>query len=168
MKIHCSSLRCPHCGSKDFNLIKGDIFLCEYCRGKFNFDLDEVDFSSENKVFLDELRIAFTKKMNEKYMQKKDYHNNLLYYKKLSSPRAFRRIGAILLTLSSAMLVGGIFTLLALILACISTIMLIINKKFEKQKYEKYKNKVSFYALKIVEIEDEINVYSKFISKLTK
>ena len=67
MKIHCSSLRCPHCGSKDFNLIKGDIFLCEYCRGKFNFDLDEVDFSSENKVFLDELRIAFTKKMNEKY-----------------------------------------------------------------------------------------------------
>ena len=67
MKVNYSRLRCPYCGADDFSLSGADVFLCHYCNEKFNFNLDEIEFTAKNKVFVQELKEQFNAKVKENY-----------------------------------------------------------------------------------------------------
>ena len=175
MKISYSNLSCPHCGSKKFDLVDDDIFLCEYCNEKFNFSLEEIDFAAENKIFREELKAKFEEKINELNNEKKKYHTNLLYYKKLAYPKLLTIISAILLTLSTLVFFASLFpdniplsVAFCFICNIISLILFVLVKIYGKTKYNKYRSYISFCAEKIVDYDDKINLYVNLISKIVK
>lgn len=174
MKVSYSSLHCPHCGAKSFNLINDDVFLCDYCGQKFNFCLEDIDFNSENRIFIDELKEQFNKKISElNYEKKLDYYC-LLHYRKLAYPKVLPNIATTILVLTVFMLFVSIFSfsLPAIIgFLCsnvISVPFFIFTKIYCKARLIKYKDYVSLCAEKIVDYEHEINAYTNLLSKLTK
>lgn len=176
MKVTYSSLRCPHCGSSKFHIFSSDVFLCEYCNEKFHFDLEEIDFSSENKVLIEELKTEFYGKINDINKEKIKFHERLLYYKTLASPKKLIRFSIAFLVFSIALLLASLSSIMFLLpfflvsLACTiaSATLFIYTKNRNKKIYNKHKNLIAYYANKVVECENEISVYATFISKLTE
>lgn len=168
MKILYSSLRCPHCGSKKFNIFEGDIFLCEYCNQKFNYDLEEIDFSSENKIFIEELKQEFYDKINE--LNKEKVINNFLVirYSKLSYPRKLTATFLICFLISLFALFTGQFILPFTLSTTIFLVLYVLAKWRSKKMFEKYAPLASLCASRVVELDGHINTYSRFISKLSK
>ncbi len=175
LKIHCNSLRCPHCGSAKYKITNGDIFICEYCGEKFNFELEKLDFSAENKIYIEELKEEFSNKVLELYEMKKRYHLSLMKYKKCAYPKK-------LYCFSIIFLIFSIFTFLASVsnyseLASVLTysitgiflgvFLLIVSKLRNKKMFQKYEPFVLLYAKKIVNCQEEIDAYTKIISRLT-
>ncbi len=167
MKAKFSNLNCPHCGSKKFKIIKDDIFLCEYCDQKFNFDLDELDFSSDDKIFREELIDEFYKKLYEINTDKCKYKSMLLHYSKLSNNNKFSALSVIGIIVSFIVLLSMVATVFAIILMGLSIAGLIFSIKINKTKSEKYSPYSTYFASKIVECDEQIAVYTKLISKLT-
>ena len=176
MKINCSSLRCPYCGASKYSITNDDVFTCEYCNKSFNFNLEEIDFSSKNKVFIEELKSEFYSKVEEINVEKIKYKKMLIYYQKLSQPKKLVNLFLILLISSLSLLWAFIVnaeTFKGVIwLAIFSTILnlglFIFSKKQAKRKFEEYKPYVEFFAKKVVECQYQIDTYTKYISQLTK
>lgn len=166
MKVNFSQLTCPHCGATNFNLINQDVFLCEYCNQKFNFDLDEIDFSSENKIFIDELKEQFTQRINELHYKIIANRKELTYYSKLATKNRLFYFSIFTLLFSIAL----IFTSFLVALPCIvaSSIFVFLSKKRKDKNIQKYHPKATYYASKIVNYQTEIDFYTRLISKLTK
>ena len=87
MKALYSTLACPHCGAKNFTIVSDDIFRCEYCNQKFNYDLGKVDFSAENKIFIEELKTEFYNKIEEIAKEKMVNKEMVVYYSRLANSR---------------------------------------------------------------------------------
>lgn len=174
MKVSYSSLHCPHCSSKSFDLINDDIFICDYCGQKFNFNLEEIDFNSENKVFIEELKEQFNNKIAELNREKNLNHDCLLICRKRAYPNALTTIATIILVVSIIVLFESIFVpnLLPIAFAIPFKIVSILNftavKLYGNYRYKKYQPLLSVYAEKIVDCENKINAYTNILSKLTK
>lgn len=177
LKINCSSLRCPYCGSAKYNIKKGEIFECTYCGQKFSFDLEEIDFSSENKVFIEELKSEFNEKALELYDVKKTYQNSLIKYKKLANRNKLYYFSIIFFIVSFITFLSSIINydsyvreIVYYLLGSVgvSGAMLLFSKIRRKKAREKYSPIVSFYAEKVVSCQYEIDVYTMLISKLSK
>lgn len=176
MKVNYSSLSCPHCGSTKFNLFSHDSFLCEYCNKKFSYDLEEIDFSSENKVFRDELAEQFYIKIDELNQKKKENHYYLVHYKSLAYPKKFYYFSIFLVFFSILMffatmmnlpaLLGGF--IISLVCLAVSVMFFIFAKIRNKKAFEKYQSLITYYANQVVNYENEISIYSNFISRLIK
>ena len=166
MKISYSKLKCPHCGSSEFNLLNDDIFLCKYCDEKFNFDIEEIDFSEENKVFIQDLKDEFTDKvrlLHEEIVKNRALLNE---YSKKANPRKLNAFSIILIIL--AVLISFSYFFVGLPLLAIGVLIYIISKKDEKNKQQKYQPQANYYASKIVELMEQIDYYTKLLSRLTK
>lgn len=178
LKVNCSSLRCPHCGSAKYDLICDDVFVCEYCGQKFNFDLETVDFNSENKIFIEELKSCFEEKVIKLYEDKKLYYSNLVYYKKLENPKKFSRLSIICLVISILLLYLSIVYSLedislvdfSISIPCvlISLTLVVISKIRNKKRFNNYHNYVEYCAEKVVECQAKIDDYNRLISKLVR
>ena len=174
MKVSYSSLHCPHCGSKSFDLINDDIFICGYCGQKFNFNLEEIDFSSENKIFIEELKEQFNKKISELNYEKKLDYIRLLHYKKLASPKLLPTLSYVFLTLTILIFFYAISnfdfkTVCWLVLTnVLSLSFFVLAKVYKNKKYQKYQPIISIYASNIVSCEEKITAYTNLLSKLTK
>ncbi|MBQ9103898.1 MAG: hypothetical protein IJY57_02275 [Clostridia bacterium] len=173
MKALYSSLHCPHCGSSSFELVKEDVFLCDYCNQKFNYDLNEIEFTSENKVFIQELKDTFCQKINDLESEKAFYKQKVIHYSKLANSKKVSRILLVLSILSLSVSYGvmGLFFISFLIPLILSLALFgsfIFVRKKENKKYKEYMPMASYYASKVVSLEDEITVYTKLLSKLTK
>ncbi len=166
MKVKYSEMRCPNCGSKKIYLLEGEVFVCEYCKGKINFNIDEIDFSNESKILVSELKEKYTEKLKNLYEEKQNYRNELVRYKKLASPIKLFTIAIISLLFFSALLLSGTQFILSVVGILISTGVLIFSINCNKKKEEKYKPFIILYASKIVECEEQISYYTKFLSKL--
>lgn len=167
MKIHCSNLRCPHCGSSAFQLFEGEVFLCEYCNEKFSYNIDEIDFTKE-RVLVEELKSQFYDKVSSLYEEKKKNYYMLLEYKKLAYPKILNCISIIGLIISIFSLLTGLIILYSITAICGFILLLIFSTKRNKKRYNLYEPYVSFYAKEIVYIQSEIDLYTKLISRLTK
>ena len=173
MKVSYSSLHCPHCGSKSFDLINEDIFMCEYCGQKFNFNLEEIDFNSENKIFIEELKEQFNKKIDSLNREKKFNHNCLLFFRKRAYPKILPTVATIILVLSIILLFDSLFLpdflpiTFTIPFNIVSILIFIAVKFYKNYKYKKYQPLMSIYAEKIVGCEDKINAYKNLLSKLT-
>ena len=174
MKVSYSGLHCPHCGSKSFDLINDDIFLCDYCGQKFNFNLKEIDFDIGNKIFIEELKQQFNNKIAELNREKKISHNCLLICRKRACPKTLPTIATIILVLSIIILFESLCVpdLLPIAFAIpfniVSILIFSAVKLYVNYKYKKYQPLMSIYAEQIVEYENKINVYTNLLSKLTK
>ena len=78
MKVSYNNLKCPHCGATQFSLVEGDVFLCEYCNEKFNFDVDQIEINAENKVFIEELKQQFYNQLYPLYDKIKENRIKLM------------------------------------------------------------------------------------------
>lgn len=166
MKVKYSEMRCPNCGSKKINLVKGEIFACEYCKGKVNFNIDEIDFSNESQIFVSELKEKYSEKIKSLYLEKQNYHNELVYYKKLAGPIKLFAISIICLFVFFSLLLSGTKFGFSITGILISVCLLIFSISCNKIKEEKYKPFIKLYASKIVECEEKISFYTKLLSKL--
>ena len=166
MKISYSKLKCPHCGSGEFNLLNDDIFLCKYCDEKFNFNIEEIDFSEENKVFIQELKEEFTDKV--RLLHEEIVKNRILLneYSKKANPRKLKAFSIILIIIAVLTIFSYFFVGLPLLV--IGILIYIFSKKDEKNKQQKYQPQTNYYASKIVELMEQIDYYTKLLSKLTK
>lgn len=162
MKTYFSSLKCPHCGAQDYEIIEKDIFCCNYCSQKFNYDLDDIDLSSENKIFIEELKKEFYNKLNELNEKKRTNKIGLLYYSKKANNR---KVSIIFLTL---FLISILFINLVYVIpfSVLFFILWRIAVKFNKINYNKYYPIASKFALRIIKIDNEIVLYTKLISKI--
>ena len=175
LKIHCNRLRCPYCGSAKYKITKGDVFVCEYCSEKFNFELEKLDFSDENKIYIEELKEEFTKKVLELYEKKKRYYISLINYKKCAYPKKLYYFSLIFLIFSSFTFLASVsnyYTLhnlvnYSLIGICIGIIAVFLSKQRNKKALKKYEPFVLLYAKKIVNCQEEIDAYTKLVSRLT-
>ena len=165
LKIHYSQLKCPHCGATDFNLQTADVFFCNYCKEKFNFELESLDFSNESVVFREELKEQFREKVLE--LHKKIIDNRLLLNKclKSASSRMFMTLSICFLVISLTFVFS--LPLVGLPLLIISLITCFFARKRAEIRRNKYQPMVNFYASKIVDCEKEIYFYNALISKLT-
>lgn len=176
MKEAFKDLRCPHCGAKDFNIVAGDVFLCEYCKQNFNYNVDDISLTDENSVFVEELKTKFNEKIVELYEKKRVSRACLLYYKKLTNPKKLLVISEIILALSSFLFLVGLFSLFesyyTLIFSAVGLVvslpLFLFARARNKSMTKKYQPFVSYYAAKIADYDTEINLYSKLISKLTR
>lgn len=171
MKVQFSSLNCPHCGSKNLKIIKDDIFLCEYCDQKFNFDLENLDFSSEDKIFREELKEEFNKKLESLYYAKYKNKSSLVYYSSRANARKLSSTLLVLLILSFFFLFGSLSNLDLVIYALISTLIFACGYALavvrNRYLYKKYAPFAEYYASIIVECDEQIALYTKLISKLS-
>ena len=164
LKIHCSKLKCPHCGASDFDLMELDVFSCNYCKEKFNFELQDIDFSKESLVFRQELKAQFEEKVS--ILHKKVYENKqkLIEYSSKANARKLVIFSGCWIVFSIMLFFSyipiGIFSLL------ISLMVFIFAKKSAKKRYEKYQPLANKYANKIVNYQKEIDFYDAIISKL--
>ena len=174
MKISYDSLKCPHCGSHNFNLISEDVFLCDYCQNKFNYSLEEIDFSAENKVFRDELKECFEEKVDELNSEKCLYYAQLRHYRKLAYPKIYPGIFIVLAIMSVIMLISSLvggdmfFVKIYGIGIAVFSVLFIASKIFVNYRYKKYIDRATFYAEKVVNCESAINAYVNLISKLVQ
>ncbi len=166
MKVNYSSLKCPHCGAKDFFLVGDDVFLCEYCKEKFNFNIDDITFDNANKVFVEELKQQFYDKINSLYDKIKEDKTKLNYYNKLAYPKLLKVLSFVCLLIS--LIFWTVYPVFTFISATISVVFIIFSFYHANKRYKKYHPKAALFARKIVEHEYHINYYSKLISKLTK
>lgn len=174
MKINCSGLHCKYCGATKYKISNDYVFTCEYCNK--SFDLQEIEVNLENKLFIEELKNDFYNKIEELNVEKIKYKKMLLYYQKLSRPRILVNLFLTLLILSSYFL----FSLLMdfetfkeiivydMFIVILNTVLFIFSKRRAKRKNEKYKPYVEFFAKKVVDCQDKIDSYTKYISQLTK
>lgn len=169
LKVDCSGLRCPHCGSSKLHILRGDVFLCEYCDEKTSFDLDELNLS-ERKVLVEDLKTRFSERAQTLYAKERELRAKLIYYKKLIEHRRLTIISGVGVTISIlafltfawvTMVVGGFGTI-------IFSVLLIIAKKLREESRKLYQPYVTKYAREIVEIQSEIDLYISLISRLTK
>ena len=168
MRALYSSLRCPHCGAKNFKITSGDIFHCEYCNQKFNYDLDKIDFTSENKIFIQELKEEFNNKLMELSREKSKYKALVVYYSKLANSRKLTTAFFLCIMFSICVLFTGLLMVVAIISSIIFSILFGLAKLRSKKLHEKYQPLALLYASLIVEIEEQVTVYTRLISKLTK
>ena len=176
LKINYSSLNCPHCGASKYTLSYNDVFTCEYCNQSFNFNLEEIDVNSENKIFVEELKSEFYNKIEELEVEKANYKNLLLYYQKLSQPKALTNLFLTLLIISSLLLYAfimdpetfGSHIIYGVISVVANLILFILFKKCAKSKHKHYLPYVSFFAEKVVDYQYQIDSYKKYISLLSK
>lgn len=166
MKVCYSNLRCPHCGATNFTLVKDDVFLCEYCNEKFNFDLDQIEINAENKVFTEELKQQFYDQLPPIYEKIKENKIKLNIYNKLAYPKIFKTIAYLCLTFSIMFLFT--FPVFSIIGSVFSIGLILLAYKHAKNRYRQYSSLISFYAKKIVEYEEQVSFYTRLISKLTK
>ena len=168
MRAVCSDLRCPHCGSDRFNIIEEDIFLCEYCNQKFNYDLQNLEINDSNKIFVEELKTVFYEKIEE--LEIKKYRD-----KKILSIYLAKQTMGKLECFSFIVLAFGIFLLFSVfslpivsLFAIPCVVFFIIARKIRKTAYKKYHPIVVLYASKIADYDEQIKIYSRLISKLIK
>lgn len=166
MKISYDSLRCPSCGSKELSIVTDDVFLCEYCNNKFNFNLDEIDLENQSKVFIQELKDEFDKKTAELYAEKSRYYHTLLYYKKLVSPKLLTILAIAIFFFSFVFSFISPVTMIVLI--AVSIVTYFFSRLFKNKRIEKYGGLVTQYAKKVVECQTKIDLYTRLVSKLTK
>ncbi len=159
------SLSCPHCGSKKYQMVEDEVFLCEYCNQKFSFDLDNINLDTEDSVFIEELKEEFSKKTNELYYEKKKNYDSLLYYKNLVSQKKLWYLAISGFVVSIMFIFVTAFSLLLLIP---SAILVYFAKKKQKELSLKYAEKITYYASKVADCERKIAYYINLQSRLTK
>lgn len=171
MNAQFSNLNCPHCGSKNLKIIKDDIFLCEYCDQKFNFDLNELAFSSENKIFREELKEEFNKKLDSLYHEKSKNKSCLVYCSNRANARKLSSTLLALLILSVFFLFASLSNLDLIVYPIISipiiTCAYILALIQNRYRYKKYAPFAEYYASLVVELDEKIALYTKLISKLS-
>lgn len=166
LKTTYSRLTCPHCGATEFHLLNGDIFLCEYCNEKFRFDLEEIDFDSENEIFIKELTEQFYGKIILLHEKIKETRIDLTKYSKLANPRKLLPFSIICIIISVLILLN--YPVIGALLGGVSLTLFVFALTNAKTKNKKYQPIANYYASKIVEYENEISFYESIISKLTK
>ena len=175
MKTHYNRLLCPHCRAQEFSLVKEDIFLCEYCGQKFNYNINDI-LSSENKIFIDELKQEFQKKIIQLNQEKINANSLFMRYLNLANPKILST-SFLILALTSLFLLFVFFPLTAItnVPIVISAICLLsfstlycCAKIRNKILYKKYHSQVKFYASIVNDIDCKISYYSKLISRLSK
>ena len=164
MKIHCSQLCCPRCGATEFHLLDVDIFLCDFCNKKFNFDVNNIDFSNETTVFRGELREQLEKEAEEIKNKILISRRLLNKYIGLANPNKFKIFSYICLIVSIMLIFSMSF--IGLISTTISIILCICAINRAKSKKEKYQPLANYYAKKIVEHNKVLDFYATIISKL--
>lgn len=168
MRAVYSALRCPHCGSDRFNIVEEDIFLCEYCNQKFNYDLQNLEINDSNKIFIEELKTAFYEKIEELEIKKYRDKKLLSIYSAKETMRKLECFSFIALTIAIFFMLC-IFSLpIISVFALPCVAFFIVAKKIRKKAYEKYHSIVVLYASNIVDYDEQIKIYSRLISKLTK
>ena len=167
MKIDCNSLCCPACGASKFHLFANDVFICECCSAKFHYDLDNVDFVKE-KIVIEEIKLLFQDKINELYAEKNKNLFFLLECKKLAYPKKLTNIAIIGLIISIFSLFSLSTTSFSLIGVAVFSVLFFLSKVRSKKKFLIYEPCVTYYAKIIVDLQNEIDLYNKLISKLTK
>ena len=165
MKVNYSRLRCPYCGADDFSLSGADVFLCHYCNEKFKFNLDEIEFTAKNKVFVQELKEQFNAKVKESYNKISFYKKKLNHYNKLAYPKGLK-IFSVVGMIFSLMFIS-LFPLLSLFSILFFLGLLVLSFQLAKRSYNKFHSISMHYASKIVACENEISFYTKLMSKLT-
>lgn len=166
MKICYSSLTCPHCGSGKFRLIKQDIFECDYCGENFNINIEDIDFTSENKGFIEDLKNEFTQKTEELHEEIIRNRIKLKTYSGLANRQKAVAISAVCLAISVLLIFA--YAVIGVITGLISAAFLIFSLIKRKKDNEKYQPIANEYAKKIVEIETQINYYDSLVGKLNK
>lgn len=167
-------LRCPHCGAKEFKIISDDVFLCEYCNRKFNFNLENILQDKENEVLIEELKEQFCEKITELNEKKLESKACLIYYKKKANPKKPIIIFGVIFALASFLLYSSLFmenTILTIVSAVVSAVgltLLVIAKIHNKKMAKKYRPFVTYFAAEVAEYENEIDFYSKLVSKITR
>lgn len=168
LKAECSNIHCPSCGAAKVVLTDGDVFRCEYCDTKFNFDLDDIEPSTENKIMLEELKGLFSEKKALLEGEKQKYKNLLVYYSVKSSAKKSEILSVVCLLISVAFLFSvGISPFLALG-AVPGIAVFIVILLYRKKVYKKYHPFAQYFASKVVKYEEQISVYTKLLSKLTE
>ena len=165
MKVNYSRLRCPYCGADDFSLSGADVFLCHYCNEKFNFNLDEIEFTQKNKVFVEDLKAQFSYKVKGLYAEISSYRKKINHYNKLSYPKGLKIFSIIGMIFSLIFI--SIFPLLSLFSILFFVGLLVLSFRLARKRYDKFHPIALHYASKIVECQNELNYYTKLISKLT-
>lgn len=163
-----TSLKCPYCGSKQFNIVNNDIFLCEYCEQKFNYNIDEIEFTNDNKVLIEELKKEFYEKVQMLSSKKKICKSMVVYYSKLANKRFLSTFFIVCAIIAFTVLLSGNFIFPSLCIMSLFIGLHIFEIKKNQKRYEKYSPLASFYASQVVEIDNKINIYYKLISKLTR
>ena len=169
MKERYGNLSCPHCGSHDFKLESEDIFVCNYCQQKFNFDLDQIDYSSSTKIFRDELKNEFYNRIQELSFEKNRDQQSVVYYSKKANPRVLTPSLIVGLLLSISL----IFTFVSIALTVIGVLGVVgfsvgiyFSVKRSKRLYKQYNPIAMEYAKNVVQKNSEIMFYTRLISKL--
>ena len=112
-------------------------------------------------------------KINDLESEKAFYKQKVIHYSKLANSKKVSRILLVLSILSLSVSYGvmGLFFISFLIPLIVSLALFgafIFVRKKENKKYKEYMPMASYYASKVVSLEDEITVYTKLLSKLTK
>ena len=165
MNTQSTDFLCPFCGGADFSLTDDGLFLCGFCGKKFMFDLDNLNPSKNDQVYLDNLAQTFSDALTKLYAEKQSHYSKLLYYRKLAYPNTLITLGLILLFAS---LVFLYYTLIMLISLSVSIIILICSRKVRKARYKQYKSYMRYHAAKIVECDEKISIFTKLLSKLNQ
>lgn len=168
MEAKNNSLKCPHCGARDFDLIREDIFLCRYCNEKFSFNLDEIKLDGKNKILIDELKQEFNKKIFSLDKENRNYRALLLHYSKKANSAKTNVAAYGCFSVFCLVLIAGfvnIITVIATIISAAGCAFVFIKKR---KRYKKYQPIANYYASKAVDCEEEIRDYSRIISKLSE
>lgn len=167
MKVYYSRLNCPHCGSGEFRLIKDDIFECEYCKQRFNVDIDNLEFGNENKILIDELKNEFRCKKDELYDELIRNRKMIKKYSELANKQSLLVISVIGMIICLILLCYS-HVIAGLICLTISAGVMILSKTLQTKRGKKYQKIANEYAKKAVRIDTEINYYNALLGKLTK
>ncbi|MBO4262351.1 MAG: hypothetical protein J5903_01035 [Clostridia bacterium] len=172
MKTYYSNLQCPHCGATNPKLIKEDTFLCSYCNSKFNYTLEEISFSGENKIFIQELKEEFGKRLETLQKERAKNRAMLNYYSHRANSRTLSRVILVLTIvffITFLLLVQGRkFSLFAMLCPIVFLCLYGLSLIGYKHRYKKNKPFSMYYATQVVKIEEEIEFYTKLISRLTQ
>ena len=168
-------LRCAHCGSTTLSIVQENVFSCDYCGEKLNLDLDNVEFTSENEIIYEELKEKFYKKFYAIDKDRSVYKRLLVRYSNKADSKKFFWISIVCFVVSCLLLYSSVSVEEA---SCLLNIFIIavalsggscvVGWVFCKIRYKKYKPIALYYAAKVADCEEEMSVYTKLISKITK
>ena len=141
-------------------------------------NIEDVDFSAENEMAIAKLKEEYNQKIDILREEKRQSYGRLLFYKKQAYPKRLLVVATVCLLISLALLLnfssfvylenGGGIIVFSVVFFGASVGIFVLAKMRCKKRRKKYQVDISYNAQKIVECEEEISMYTKFISRLTK
>lgn len=164
MNAHFNAWNCPHCAASDFRFVGDGVFQCAYCDGKTDFR----ELSPEvygNRRLGAELKAFFQEKIDELQRLKAE---NAACVREFSAKASQDKLGvfSVVCLLLSAFLFLGAFTSPILALFALPPMIAYFPiKRYRVKMRRLYQPLAAHYASEVVKCDEELNSYTRLLSK---